>query len=188
MRDFDWAALVPSHIAARQIAWERRTRILRAIAAGARIGRIANVMGISVGRTRFLRDEAAGEVDRRSLVELWMQQSGELAALADMLRAAERAEDAVGTLAAEGGALAAERDDLRRRIIRALDELDAAPDADPERPSKRAMREVLQANTRAWAVLAEGRDPPSKRRAEDAPRDPAGEDCSRPTSPAGRAP
>ena len=59
--------------------------------------------------------------------------------------------------------------ELRDRIRRAVAELDAAPDADPEKPSKRAMREVLQANTRAWAVLTEGRDPPSKRRAEDAP-------------------
>lgn len=85
-------------------------------------------------------------------------------------------------------ALAAERDGLRDRITRATAELDAAPDADPERPSKRAMREVLQANTRAWAVLAEGRDPPSKHRGEDAPRDPDGGDCSRPTSPAAREP
>lgn len=60
---------------------------------------------------------------------------------------------------------------LLHRMSRAVAELDAAPDADPEKPSKRAMREVLAANTRAWAVLTEGRDPPSKRRAEDAPRD-----------------
>ena len=68
-------------------------------------------------------------------------------------------------------ALKAEIAALLHRIHRAVAELDAAPDADPDKPSKRAMREVLAANTRAWAVLTEGRDPPSKRRAEDAPRD-----------------
>lgn len=69
-------------------------------------------------------------------------------------------------------ALAAERDALRDRIARAVAELDAAPDsADPEKPSRREAKATADANLRAWTVLTEGRDPPSKRRAEHAPRD-----------------
>lgn len=69
---------------------------------------------------------------------------------------------ALDRLAAAVDALAAERDALRDRIERAVAELDRAPDADPEKPGKRAMRDVLRANTFAWHVLAEGRDPPSR--------------------------
>lgn len=76
---------------------------------------------------------------------------------------------ALDRLAAAVDALAAERDALRDRIERAVAELDRAPDADPEKPGKRAMRDVMRANTFAWHVLTEGRDPPSKRRVEDAP-------------------
>ncbi len=68
----------------------------------------------------------------------------------------------------------AERDALRCRVALAVAELDAAPDVNPDTAGKRRVREVVAANTRAWAVLTEGRDPPSRRRAEDAPRD-AGE-------------
>lgn len=78
---------------------------------------------------------------------------------------------ALDRLAAAVDALAVERDVLRDRITRAVAELDRAPDADTEKPTKRAMREVLRANTFAWTVLTEGRDAPSKRRAEDAPRE-----------------
>lgn len=78
---------------------------------------------------------------------------------------------ALDRLAAAVDALAVENAVLRDRIARATAELDRAPDADPEKPTKRAMREALQANLFAWHVLTEGRDPPSKRRAEDAPRD-----------------
>lgn len=59
-------------------------------------------------------------------------------------------------------ALAAERDELRERIARAVFELNEAPDIDPDKASKRAVLEVLRANTFAWHVLAEGRDPPSR--------------------------
>lgn len=69
-------------------------------------------------------------------------------------------------------ALTAENAALHGRIARAVAELDAAPDADPDKPSKRQVKALADANTRAWAVLCEGRDPPGKRRAEDAPRHP----------------
>lgn len=78
---------------------------------------------------------------------------------------------ALDRLAAAVDALTAERDALRDRIARATAELDRAPDADPDKPTKRAMRDVLRANLFAWMVLCEGRDPPGRRRAEDAPRD-----------------
>ena len=91
-----------------------------------------------------------------------------VSALAAERDASRAVADALAALSARQ---TAETDALRDRLARAVAELDAAPDADPDKPSKRAMREVLAANTRAWAVLTEGRDPPSKRRAEDAPRD-----------------
>lgn len=77
---------------------------------------------------------------------------------------------ALDRLAAAVDALAAEWDVLRDRIARATAELDRAPDsADPEKPIKREAKAMAQANLFAWTVLMEGRDPPSKRRAEDAP-------------------
>lgn len=82
------------------------------------------------------------------------------------MAALDRLDDAVR-------ALVAERDALRDRIARADAELDAAPDpADPEKPSRREAKAMAEANLRAWHVLTEGRDPPSVRRAEHAPRGP----------------
>lgn len=78
---------------------------------------------------------------------------------------------ALDRLDATVAALVAERDALRERITRAVAELDAAPDIDPDKLCGKAKAlAVAQANTRAWAVLTEGRDPPSRRRAEDAPQ------------------
>lgn len=68
-------------------------------------------------------------------------------------------------------ALAAERDDLRRRVVRALAELDVAPAADPDRAGKLVLRDVARASVRAAAVLRDGG------------ADPAGEGCSRSTRP-----
>lgn len=78
---------------------------------------------------------------------------------------------ALDRLAAAVEALAAERDGLRERIARAVFELDEAPDINPDKAGKQAVRAVVLANTRAWAALCEGRDPPSRRRPEHAPRD-----------------
>lgn len=69
----------------------------------------------------------------------------------------------------ENTVLKAETAVLLDRIARATAELDRAQEADPDKPNKRAMREVMRANTFAWTVLAEGHDPPSVRRAEGAP-------------------
>ena len=60
-----------------------------------------------------------------------------------------------------------ERDDLANRIARAVAILDEAPDPASDDVSKREAHAIQSANRRAWAVLTEGRDPPSKRRAED---------------------
>ena len=68
--------------------------------------------------------------------------------------------DALDRLDGAVEALAAERDEMRARIERAVAELDAAPELDPKKPSARVLREVLLANGRAGAVLREGRDPP----------------------------
>lgn len=88
-----------------------------------------------------------------------------------LARAGEEADAALARLSNAVEALAAERDEWRTRVMRAIDELDEAPDINPDKAGKQAVRAVVLANTRAWAVLCEGRDPPSGRRAEDAPRD-----------------
>ena len=62
-----------------------------------------------------------------------------------------------------------ERDELADRISRAVAILDEAPDPASDDASKREAHAIQAANRRAWAVLTEGRDPPSKRRVEDAP-------------------
>lgn len=167
MRDFDWSALVPDHIAARQVAWERRRRILRACSAGAGVGMIAAAMGLSRGRVSQLRDQA--KTQGRSPVEGWIERSGDLAALADVMRTADRVNAAVDVVAVEREAMIAELHTLRGRIARAVAELDRAPDVDWNTAGRKRVREVVQANLFAWTVLTEDRDPPNKRRAEDAP-------------------
>ena len=56
---------------------------------------------------------------------------------------------------------------LRKRITRALAILDTAPDLTSDDVSKREAHAIQAANRQAHAVLSEGRDPPSNRRAED---------------------
>ena len=55
---------------------------------------------------------------------------------------------------------------LRARITRALAILDTAPKP-VEKPSRTEALAIQAANRQAHAVLSEGRDPPSNRRAED---------------------
>lgn len=57
-----------------------------------------------------------------------------------------------------------EIDRLNARISRAVEVLNEAPDIPlTTEVSKRQASAVLQANQRAWVVLVEGRDPPSRR-------------------------
>ncbi len=51
-------------------------------------------------------------------------------------------------------------------IQRALNALNAAPDVDPAKATRAEVAALHAANLAAWAILTEGRDPPSKRRAE----------------------
>lgn len=107
-------------------------------------------------------DAALAEARREAA---WLVLTARATPAGAVMAALDRLDDAVR-------ALSAERDDLRERIARAVAELDAAPDpADPEKPSRREAKAAAEANLRAWAVLCEGRDPPSRRRAGDAPRD-----------------
>ena len=58
---------------------------------------------------------------------------------------------------------------LRARITRALAILDTAPDPVGVKLTRNDAAAIQAANRQAHAVLSEGCDPPSKRRAEDKP-------------------
>lgn len=61
---------------------------------------------------------------------------------------------------------------LDGRITRAIAALDAAPDVDPAQATRAQVTALHAANLAAWAILTEGRDPPS-RRGTDASDDPS---------------
>lgn len=57
------------------------------------------------------------------------------------------------------------------RIARAMSALNAAPDIGRGEPTKREIRAIVDANMRAWIILAEGMHPPSKRHVPEGMQD-----------------
>ena len=107
----------------------------------------------------------------RTVAALLHEAASDVEAAAKDVEAARRARDAAiqGREGQDRNTLAfmRERDALADRITRALAILDTAPDPVGVKLTRNEADAIQAANRQAHAVLSEGRDPLSKRRAED---------------------
>lgn len=75
----DWYAIMPSHLAARQVAWERAETAHHMRTCGFQLSQIADAFGVSTTRARAVvaRADRWRVTKRRSPAETWFQQSSE---------------------------------------------------------------------------------------------------------------